>query len=83
MSDDKKQISKFALLKKLVGYTPKMGNNEDQECMEYYLENVMEDGLQDFYVGEWEKFLPLGAPLIVFLAVEVFEAGSCGGLPET
>ena len=70
---DKKQISKFALLKKFVGYTPKMGKNEDQECMEYYLDNVMEDGLQDLRVGEWEKFLPLGAPLIDFLAVDLKE----------
>ena len=69
----KKQISKFALLKKFVGYTPKMGKNEDQECMEYYLDNVMEDGLQDLRVGEWKKFLPLRASLIDFLAVDLKE----------
>ena len=32
---------------------------------------VMEDGLQDLRVGEWRKFLLLGAPLIDFLAVDL------------
>ena len=68
---DKNLFSKFAIIKKLVGYTPKMGCREDRDCMETYLDNIMEDGIQDLRVGNWNDFLPMGAPLLDFLAVDL------------
>ena len=68
---DKNLFSKFAIIKKLVGYTPKMGCREDRDCMETYLDNIMEDGIQDLRVGNWNDFLPMEAPLLDFLAVDL------------
>ena len=67
---ENREISKVALVKKLIGYTPRMNRYRDNTCMRDYLDAVKDNGTQNLHVGKWSDFLPNGAALLDFLAVD-------------
>ena len=49
---ENRKISKVALIRKLVGYTPRMNQCKDNTCMRDYLDAVKDDGTQNCHVGK-------------------------------
>ena len=44
---DRQVINKLAIIRKIVGYTPKINSFRDNTCMRDFLDQVRTDGIQD------------------------------------
>ena len=60
---------KANLIRELTGRYPVMNQFHDAECMDKYLQTVMQDGLQDPGLVSPDQFLPAGSSILDFLAV--------------
>ena len=67
---DKQVINKLAIIRKIVGYTPKINSYRDNTCMRDFLDQIRTDGIQDCRVGRWKEFMPNGAPVLDFLSLD-------------
>ena len=67
---DKQVINKLAIIRKIVGYTPKINSYRDNTCMRDFLDQIRTDGIQDCRIGRWKEFMPNDAPVLDFLAVD-------------
>ena len=60
----------------MIGYRPKINTKDDDRNMRTYIKKSFKDKLVIPKTGLDEEFLPMGAPLLDFLAVET--EGSAG-----
>ena len=60
----------------MIGYRPKINTKDDERNMRTYLKKSFKDKLVIPKTGLDKEFLPMGAPLLDFLAVET--EGSAG-----
>ena len=64
------------LVKDMIGYKPRINTKDDERNMRTYLKKSFKDKLKIPRTGLDKEFLPMGAPLLDFLAVET--EGSAG-----
>ena len=67
-------LEKSEIMKNYCGYKPVMGRGSDAQCMNKYLEKVVQDGIQVPQHININEFLPAGAPLLDFLASTIERA---------
>ena len=68
---DSKAINKVNLEKEIIGYKPRINTNGDAKNMNIYLNRSSKDKLIPTKTGLSEGYLPMGAPLLDFLTVDV------------
>ena len=68
---DSKTINKVNLVKEIIGYKPRINMNCDAKNMNNYLNRSSKDKLITTKTGLSEGYLPMGAPLLDFLTVDV------------
>ena len=73
---DSKIHNKVNLVKDMIGYKPRINTKDDERNMRTYLKKSFKDKLKIPRTGLDKEFLPMGAPLLDFLAVET--EGSAG-----
>ena len=64
---EKRVGSKVAMIREIIGYTPKINTGRDQINMQRYITRVSKTGLDMPTILTMEQFLPAGAPLLDFL----------------
>ena len=67
---DLKDYNKVSLVKNTIGSTPRINTKGDERNMRIYLERSSKSELAIPKGGTNERYLPMGAPLLDFLAVE-------------
>ena len=77
---DKRLLGKFNFIEKLTGFKKRMTDHKDDRCMTAYLKAVMKDGLNHVELSSLRAFLPGGAPLLDFLAIDL-ERIDCWAYP--
>jgi len=78
---EKKQLGRCNLIEKLCGVRRRVTAGSDVNCMDEYLKIVMRSGLNHVESTSLRAFLPGGAPLLDFLAVDV-ERIDCWKFPS-
>ena len=71
-----REFHKVSLVKHIVGYKPKINNQNDSKCMDIFLKRVPESELVMTNLGPDKDYLPAQAPLLDYLTVET--KGSTG-----
>lgn len=72
---ERNKLSKSNIIREICGRKPTIGYR-DEDCMTRYLSKVKRDSLNDVQLSSWSEFLPTGAPLLDFLAVDSEKVGS-------
>ena len=67
---DSNDYNKVNLVKNIIGYKPRINTKNDKKNMRSYLEKSSKSELVIPKGGTNERYLPMGAPLLDFLAVE-------------
>ena len=64
-------LDKERIIKEFCKFTPVTNKKWDQECMEKYLDKVKIDGVQDPGLTPFWEFLPISAPLVDYLPIDL------------
>ena len=65
-----REFNKVNLVREMVGYKPRINNNNDAKCMNTYLLVAPESELVITKLGPLKDYLPVEAPLLDYLTVE-------------
>ena len=71
-----REFHKVSLVKHIVGYKPRINNQNDTKCMDTFLKQVPESDLVMTNLGPDKDYLPVQTPLLDYLTVEI--KGSTG-----
>ena len=71
-----REFLKVSKVKRIVGYKPRINNQNNSKCMDTFLKRAPESELVMNNLGPDKDYLPARAPLLDYLAVEI--KGSTG-----